>query len=123
MRNRCKKIKKYRKNYWDRGIRICKRWKCSKTFIKDMGPRPSPKHSLDRINNDKGYSPSNCRWATKREQRMNIRNNIYLTVGGRRLHIEEWAKKTGIKVNTIKTRKWRGWTDERALTQAVQFRP
>lgn len=62
------------KNYGARGIAVCRRWRLSfANFLADMGPRPSRQHSLDRRNNDRGYSPKNCRWATKKEQRANQR--------------------------------------------------
>ncbi len=58
--------------YGGRGITLCKRWHKFKNFLEDMGERP-PHLTLDRVNNNRGYSPSNCRWATKREQRLNQR--------------------------------------------------
>ena len=61
------------RNYGSRGITVCKRWEKLENFISDMGPAPSPKHSVDRIDNDKGYSKSNCRWATPIQQRRNRR--------------------------------------------------
>jgi hypothetical protein len=63
------------KNYGARGIKVCDRWRNSfVAFLADMGGRPSPKHTLDRINNDGNYEPGNCRWATRHEQRVNSRN-------------------------------------------------
>ena len=63
------------RHYGERGISVCKRWHKSENFMSDMGPKPSPIHSLDRINNNKNYSPSNCRWATHRQQRANQNNH------------------------------------------------
>jgi hypothetical protein len=77
MIQRCKNPKhpKY-PTYGARGITVCERWKVFENFYADMGDRPSPHYSIDRKNNDKGYSPDNCRWATKREQLLNTRRSI-----------------------------------------------
>lgn len=72
MRDRC--CRKDRHNYHrygGRGIKIAPRWQSFIYFIWDMGPKPSPSMTLDRINNDGDYEPSNCRWATKQEQSAN----------------------------------------------------
>ncbi len=68
------------KNWGARGISVCERWRCIsprgtgyKNFLSDMGPRPSPLHTLDRRNNDGNYEPDNCRWATRRQQALNSR--------------------------------------------------
>lgn len=84
MISRCRnKASSSYKNYSERGIGVCDRWVNSfEDFIKDVGPRPDKKHSLERINNDEGYYPGNVRWATRVEQANNRRTNIYLLVSG-----------------------------------------
>lgn len=77
MRVRC--LNPHDKRYTDyggRGIRVCERWVSFEVFLADMGPKPSPKHSIDRINVDGDYEPRNCRWATAIEQRRNRRDSI-----------------------------------------------
>lgn len=74
MKNRCTNLKATDWRYYGgRGITLCKRWYKFKNFLEDMGKKPTPKYSIDRINNYRGYSPSNCRWATRKEQRHNQR--------------------------------------------------
>ncbi len=79
MRRRCRKIKDqdYR-NYGGRGIAVCQRWLSFDAFFADMGQRPSPLHSLDRINNDGNYEPGNCRWSTMKEQIANRRTTVLI---------------------------------------------
>ena len=72
MRQRCTNSKLNRwQHYGGKGISVCERWRLFENFLADMGLRPTSEHSLDRINGDGNYEPSNCRWATRREQRIN----------------------------------------------------
>ena len=82
--------------YGGRGISVCERWGSFENFYADMGPRPSPSHSLDRINNDGNYEPSNCRWATKVEQAVNRRTTRLVNVDGEMLPLTHAAKRLGI---------------------------
>lgn len=84
--------------YVGRGIAVCARWRGAngfKNFLADVGPRPSPRHSLDRIDNDDGYAPGNCRWATPREQANNVSRNHKLTRYGVTLTLAQWAERLG----------------------------
>jgi hypothetical protein len=103
------------KRYGGRGISFDARWNLYENFLEDMGRRPSPEHSLDRKNNDLGYSKDNCRWATRAEQQQNREKSLYLTVDGRRAHISVWAAETGLLKCTIYDRLRRGHSPEEAV--------
>lgn len=77
--------------YAANGIEVCERWKSFENFLADMGPRP-PDMTLDRINVEKGYLPSNCRWATRREQRLNRRDTKLYTYAGKTLCLTDWIR-------------------------------
>lgn len=87
--------------YGGRGITVCEEWQSFETFYRDMGPRPSPKHTLDRIKNHLGYSKENCRWATRAEQAQNTRQNRLITYNGETHCLREWARRIGVHHSTI----------------------
>lgn len=122
MLNRCgnPKQRSY-PDYGGRGIKVCRRWvKSYANFLADMGRRPSVGLSLDRIDNSKGYSPGNCRWATRKEQANNSRKNRLITYHSVTRTITEWSGLTGIKRLTIAARlDHYGWT----IGQALGFEP
>lgn len=103
--------------YGGRGITICDSWINSfSNFYNDMGSKPNKDSSLDRINNDKGYFKENCRWASKKTQTRNQRNNRYLTIDGVTKTIGEWAEISGIKWQTIHHRAFiSNWEDKEIL--------
>ena len=97
------------KNYGGRGIKVCDRWLSSfENFLSDMGERPSKLHSIDRINNNGNYEPSNCRWATIDTQASNKRSNNKITIDGITKNRAEWAKLSGVGQSTILLRQRRG---------------
>ncbi len=90
-------------DYGGRGIKVCDRWLNDvHAFFADMGPRPSPKHSIDRIDNSGNYEPGNCRWATPPEQIRNTRRNKLYTHDGVSLGLTDWAAKTGIQLYKLR---------------------
>jgi len=110
------------KNYGGRGIKICERWRgYYNNFVKDMGIRPSKKFSIDRIDNDKGYSPENCRWATMKTQQNNRSNNRMITANGVTLNLMQWSERTKIDFKLIHARLSRGYKPEEALGLAPRI--
>lgn len=105
--------------YGARGIAVCERWRASfEAFVADMGPRPSALHSIDRIDNARGYEPSNCAWRTGREQARNRRSSRFIEAFGRSQTLVEWARETGISRALISHRLRAGWSVEESLTVA-----
>lgn len=102
------------KDYGGRGIGVCESWKSFDAFYADMGEPPSGL-TLDRIDNDLGYSPENCRWATCAQQSVNKRSNYFVEFEGRRLCATEWARELGIARRTIITRLKSGLPPEDCL--------
>lgn len=123
MKDRClnKKNISYR-NYGGRGITVCLQWQLSfLTFARDMGLRPTSKHSIDRIDNDGNYEPGNCRWATRREQSSNRRDSVLLTYDGRTMPLAHWAREIKITPESLNHRIALGWTDEQVLTTPTSY--
>lgn len=106
--------------YGGRGISVCERWRHSfENFFADMGLKPTPKHSIDRIDTNGNYEPSNCRWATHTEQMRNTRRNVYWTYNGESLCLSEWAERYKINQETLRNRLERGESLGDALTRPV----
>ena len=104
------------KNYGARGICVCDRWLNSfENFYADMGEMPNGM-SIDRIDNDAGYLPGNCRWANKKDQNNNQRRCVFITHGGETLTLTQWADRIGIHYTSLAWRLKSGWGIENALS-------
>lgn len=111
MKNRCNNPNNSKYPiYGGRGIAVCERWGEFVNFLEDMGVAPTPKHSIDRIDTNGNYEPSNCRWATPQEQANNLRTNVVLEYGGEKMTITEWAERLATTRATIRMRLRRGWS-------------
>ena len=106
-------------DYGGRGIAVCDRWLNLENFLADMGIKPTPKHSIDRINNDGDYSPDNCKWSDSKDQANNRRSNRLITIDDVTLTIAQWAKKMGFGRNVIWDRLEAGWSDYDAVITSV----
>lgn len=110
-------------DYGGRGITVCDEWVSSFTaFFRDMGPRPSKKHSLERLDNNGPYSKDNCTWALRHQQGRNTRANRMLTHDGRTQCITDWAKEAGITQGMLSTRLSKGIPLHIALKKRPQRR-
>ena len=107
-------------DYGGRGITVDVTWaKSFPSFLNDIGERPSTQHTIERRDNNKGYSKDNCYWATKTEQANNTRTNVVLTYNNRKLTASQWSNICGIKPHTIRYRVHNGWSDEETLTTPI----
>lgn len=107
--------------YGARGITVCDEFLQSfEVFLAEVGIRPSPKHSLDRIDNDKGYDVGNVKWATRIEQASNKSTNRHIEYNGETLTITEWGRRTGIPRITLSNRLKAGWSTCRTLTEPLR---
>lgn len=116
MRSRCTDQRHPRyANYGGRGIEVCARWSAFSVFIADMGKAPSEKHSIDRIDNDAGYEPLNCRWATRDQQARNTSRTKRVTIGSETLCVKDWAARVGVSERAFAKRVACGWPQSRLL--------
>lgn len=103
------------KDYGGRGITVCERWGKFENFLADMGEKPEGM-SLERIDNDQGYNPDNCKWATRIEQANNKRNSVFVEYNGERMTCAQWSKRLGYEPHLISWRLRNGWSAHDAIT-------
>jgi len=102
-------------NYGGRGIKVCDRWSSPTLFIQDMGMPPTKTHTLDRIDVNGNYEPSNCRWATRLEQENNKRRNVYYDYKCERFTLSQLSRLISIPRSTLENRLKRGWDQNRVF--------
>jgi hypothetical protein len=108
-----------RRDYYERGIRVCERWSGPggfANFFTDMGPRPNPKLTIERRDNDKGYSPDNCYWGTWAQQKRNMRSNVWIDYGGERLCLWDASQAADIWHTDVIA-----WARDKEVTPQVAF--
>jgi hypothetical protein len=109
--------------YGGRGITMCERWRNSfPEFLADLGPRPGPGYTVERLDNNGHYEPSNCCWATKKTQANNRRSNKRVQWQVQDLTLAEWSDELGIPAAVLSARLRHGWSVERAFTETVRVR-
>lgn len=110
-------------DYGGRGITVCPRWRNSfENFLIDMGPKPSRRHSIDRIKNDLPYCLENCQWSLPHKQMTNRRNSFFVEIGGEQIPLSDLASEYKIPANTLRARIVAGWPLKRALTLPVRHK-
>lgn len=109
-------------DYGGRGIVVCEAWsKSFDQFLADMGQPPTAKHTLERRDNNRGYEPSNCVWATRKEQQNNRRTNFRITLsGGETVTLTQLSERAGINVYTLRRRILSGLSPEEALSRPIR---
>ncbi|MES2864112.1 MAG: hypothetical protein V4666_08340 [Bacteroidota bacterium] len=108
-------------SYKKLGITICEEWKSFDKFIKDMGIKPSIKHTIERVENNKGYFKDNCKWATNKDQQRNRRDTAFATYKGIKKSISEWSEILGIRHKVLYKRiVVLKWTPKRAFHKTTK---
>lgn len=110
--------------YGGRGIFVADEWRSRggfERFLSHVGPKPTPKHEIDRIDNDRGYVPGNVKWSTRSQQMRNTRVNAKLTAFGKTMTIRAWMAETGLSKRCIEWRKSHGWNDETILSTPAKY--
>ncbi len=109
------------KDYGGRGIVMSDEWLNDfLLFVKEIGPKPTPEHTIERKDVDGNYCKENCEWASRKEQANNRRDNCYLELNGKSKTITEWSSIYNINYMTVRCRLNRGWTVEEALTKQTK---
>lgn len=116
MRQRCKNPRSegYYK-YGAKGIKVCERWNSFKNFLADMGPKPSPIHQIERLNNSGDYEPSNCVWKTPAEQARNTSRTIKITISGVTKCLTDWCSHFSVSYFAVLRLRKQGYTPEEAI--------
>ena len=116
MKKRCESPKSDSyENYGGRGIKVCERWQTFENFLADMGQRPTSDHTIERIDLDGNYEPNNCIWIPRREQFLNMRKSVKITINGDTRIVAEWARLYKINPYTVYDRLDAGWSPADAV--------
>lgn len=106
--------------YGGRGIIVCERWRTFRNFLADMGPKPTRKHSIDRLDSDGYYVPGNCRWATHTEHMRNTSRSVMIEYQERTMSVQECAELAGISAKMIERRLREGWSPDDAISKPIR---
>lgn len=121
IRYRCTPRCHYRKDYYDRGIQVCNEWEKSFESFYEWSIKNgySDDLTIDRIDNDKGYAPDNCRWVDMKAQANNRRSNVMVTINGDTMTVSQWCDKLGVPQWSVKNRVSRGKTHKEAILDLI----
>lgn len=121
MRDRCNNAKHIKfEGYGARGINVCERWAKFENFLLDMGRKPRPDLTLERLDNNGSYDPTNCVWASKKEQARNKRNTVEVTYQGKKMRLVELVGALGLSRATVYGRLKIGWPLDVAIALPIR---